>query len=86
MCNNRDACLNDGLDTVGIFHTALKLYGLTVGLLHDTPCITYCILNGCLIRHKGHVDNYESVFGTPTYSLAVMYHIVNGDSQCVFVT
>ena len=86
MCHHRDTCLRDRLDTVGIFHTTLKFHGLTVGLLHDASCITDGILHRCLIRHKGHVDDHESLFGSTAYSLSMMNHVVNGDCECVFVT
>ena len=85
MCHNGDARLDDGLDTVGILHAALKLHGLAVRFLHNTSCVAYGVFDGCLIRHKGHVNDDESLLGTPADGLAMVDHVLDGDGQCVLI-
>ena len=85
MRHHGNTCFHDGPDAVGVGDTALQLHRLAVGLLHDTPGVGQRIVDRGLVRHKGHVDDHKGVFGTPAYSLTVVYHVVNGHGERVVV-
>ena len=59
MCHDRNTCLDDGLNAVGILSAAFEFDRLAVGLLDDTAGIHHGIIYRTLIRHKGHVDDYK---------------------------
>ena len=66
--------------------SSLKFHGTGSSLFHQAAGIYQCIIYGCLIRHKRHVDDYQCILCTSCHGYTMMYHIFHGHGYGIFIS